>query len=141
LRLRDEIEKRAVAFPVGRYKAGKNTRVRSESNRDNNLRFLNESVDGKIPLGWIMPMLAGFRANVDWDKPKGSFTWIVPIGDLLDKCVEPLVRGIQDVHESENSRPEYVGRNAIAWRMSYMIAQQSISEWQLDRERKARRSR
>jgi hypothetical protein len=141
LRLRDEIEKRAVAFPVGRYKAGKNTRVRSESNRDNNLRFLNENVDGKIPLGWIMPMLAGFRANVEWDKPKGSITWIVPIEELLDKCIEPLVRGIQDVHESENSRPEYVGRNAIAWRMSYMVVQQSISEWQLDRERKARRSR
>jgi hypothetical protein len=78
LKLRDEIEKRAVKFPVGRYKAGKNTRVRSESNRDNRLHFLNENADGKIPLGWIMPMLGGFRANVEWNRPKGSFSWIVP---------------------------------------------------------------
>lgn len=139
LRLRDEIEKRAVALPIGRYKVGKATRVRSESNRENHLVFLNEDVNGKIPLGWIMPMLAGFRANVEWDKPKKSFSWTVPIAELLDTCIEQLVLGIQDVHEQENSRPEFVGRNSIAWRMSYNTVSQAILEWQLSRERKARR--
>jgi hypothetical protein len=66
-----------------------------------------------------MPMLAAFRANVVWDRPRGSFSWILPVDSLLDKCIEQLVLGIMDVHEQENSRPEYVGRNAIAWRMSY----------------------
>jgi hypothetical protein len=138
LKLRDEIEKRAVDLPIGRYKVGKGTRVRSVSNRDNKLPFLNETVNGKIPLGWIMPMLAGFRANVQWNKPKGTFSWTVPLEELLDKSIEQLVRGIQEVHEQENSRPEYVGRNAISWRMSYNAVSQSILQWELDRARRPR---
>ena len=136
LRLRDEIEKRALELGVGRYKAGKTTRIRSESHRENHLLFLDTKVNGKIPLGWIMPLLAGFRANVDWNKPKGSFRWIVPIDELLDKCIDRLVLGIKEIHEQENSRPEYVGRNAIAWRMSYSTVSQAILEWQLERARR-----
>jgi hypothetical protein len=139
LRLRDMIEKRALELPVGRYKTGKNARVRSASNRDNQLFFINEVVNGKIPLGWIMPLLAAFRANVTWDKPKGTFTWIVPIEELLEHCIEQLVLGIRDVHEQENSRPEYVGRNAIAWRMSYNTVSQAILEWQLSKARQSSR--
>lgn len=139
LRLRDLIEKKALALPIGSYKAGKNARVRSESNRESSLVFLGEKVDGKIPLGWLMPMLAGFRANVEWNKPKGSFSWIVPINELVDSCIEKLVLGIREVHEQENSRPEYVGRNAIAWRMSYNAVSQAILEWQLVQARRPRR--
>lgn len=131
LRLRDMLEKRALSMPIGRYKVGKSTRVRSESHRENHLVFLNENVNGKIPLGWIMPMLAAFRANVEWNKPKGSFSWTVPVDDLLDACIDQLVLAIQDVHEQENSRPEYVGRNAIAWRMAYNIVSQAILQSQL----------
>lgn len=136
LRLRDLIEKRALDGNIGRYKVGRGTRVRSETNRENPLIFLNESVNGKIPLGWIMPMLAGFRANVEWNKPMGTFSWIVPIDELLDDCIDRLVLGIKEVHEQENSRPEYVGRNAIAWRMSYGIVATAILEWQLKQERR-----
>jgi hypothetical protein len=138
LRLRDEIEKRALDLGVGRYKAGKSTRIRSGANRENHLMFLNTEVNGKIPLGWIMPLLAGFRANVEWNKPKGSFRWIVPIDELLGKCIDRLVLGIKEIHEQENSRPEYVGRNAIAWRMSYSTVSQAILEWQLERARRSR---
>lgn len=135
LRLRDKIEKLALEQPVGRYKINRGTRVRSASNRENQLVFLNETVNGKIPLGWIMPMLAGFRANVEWNKPKGSFSWKVPVDQLLDSCIERLVLGIQEVHEQENSRPEYVGRNAIAWRMSYGAVSQAILERELQQAR------
>lgn len=136
LRLRDLIEKRALELPVGRYKTGKTARVRSATNRQNQLLFLSETVNGKIPLGWVMPLLAAFRANVDWNTPKGSFSWTVPVEELLDSCIEQLVLGIKDVHEQENSRPEYVGRNSIAWRMSYNTVSQAILEWQLQRARR-----
>jgi hypothetical protein len=138
LRLRDEIEKRALELGVGRYKAGKSTRIRSESHRENHLIFLDAKVNGKIPLGWIMPLLAGFRANVEWNKPKGSFRWIIPVDELLNKCIDRLVLGIKEIHEQENSRPEYVGRNAIAWRMSYSTVSQAILEWQLERARRGK---
>lgn len=132
LRLRDLIEKKALALKVGHYKAGKNTRVRSETHRENHLIFINQKVNGKIPLGWIMPMLAAFRANVKWNSPKGTFSWTVPVEELLEACIEPLVLGIVDVHESENSRPEYVGRNAIAWRMSYNTVSEFILKKRLE---------
>lgn len=132
LRLRDLIEKRALELPVGRYKDGRGTRVRSDSNKDNPLVFLGGTVNGRIPLGWIMPMLAAFRANVNWNHPKkGSFSWIIPIDELLDACIEDLVLGIKEVHEQENSRPEYVGRNSIAWRMSYNAVSSAILGLQL----------
>ena len=131
--------KHPVTLPVGRYKAGKSTRIRSESNRETQLVFTGDMVNGKIPLGWIMPMLAGFRANVDWNKPKGSFRWIMPLDELIDACIEPLVLAIRDVHEQENSRPEYVGRNSIAWRMSYNAVSQAILEWELKRARRPQR--
>ncbi|NUM53102.1 MAG: AIPR family protein [Candidatus Hydrogenedentes bacterium] len=139
LRLRDMIEKRALEVPsIGRYKAGKRVRVRSKTNHKNHLNFLNEHVDGKIPLGWIMPMLAGFRANVEWHtRGKNTFAWTVPLDELLDSCIQQLVLGIQDVHDQENSRPEFVGRNSIAWRMSYNTVSQAILEWQLRRARKS----
>jgi len=133
LRLRDSIEKAALAEDVGRYKAGKGTRIRSASARENELVFLDEKVDGKIPLGWIMPMLAAFRANVAWNKPKGSFSWIVPVDELLASCIGELLSVIKDVHSSENSRPEYVGRNSLAWRMSYSIVTNAILNWRLNR--------
>jgi hypothetical protein len=136
--LRDTLEQRALALPIGRYRVGKGTRVRSESHRENQLVFLNKSVNGKIPLGWVMPMLAGFRANVDWNRPKGTFSWIIPIDELLDSCVEQLVAGIQEVHEQENSRPEYVGRNALSWRISYNTVSQAILERQLAQAKRSR---
>ena len=140
LRLRDTIESRALSQPVGRFKAGRTTRIRSESHRENQLTFIDQKVNGKIPLGWIMPMLAGFRANVEWNKPRGSFSWIMPLDELVDAAIEPLVLAIRDVHEQENSRPEYVGRNAIAWRMSYNAVSQAILEWQLKRARRPSRN-
>ncbi len=130
LRLRDLIEEKALNLPqIGRYKAGKGTRIRSKAHRSNQLHFLNKKVHGKIALGWIMPMLAGFRANVEWNQPKGSFSWKVPIDELVDACIEQLVLGIMEFHESENSRPEYVGRNTQAWRMCYLTVRLAISEW------------
>lgn len=138
LRLRDLIEKLALEKDVGRYKVGRNMRVRSKTNRTNTLMFTNDSVNGKIPLGWIMPMLAGFRANVEWNKPRGTFSWIVPIDELLEVCIDRLVLGIKEVHEQENSRPEYVGRNAVAWRMSYSTVANAILESQLKQARQRR---
>ena len=135
LQLRDLIEKKALERPVGKYKSGKNSRVRSESNRQNDLIFLQEKVNGRIPLGWLLPMLAGFRANVEWDRPKGTFSWKIPLPQLVDSCIGSLVDGIQDVHRAENSRPEYVGRNAIAWRMSYNAVSQAILEFELKQAR------
>jgi hypothetical protein len=132
LRLRDLIEKKVLARLDGRYKAGRDSRVRSKSNKNNPLIFLNETVDGRVPLGWIMPLLAAFRANVKWNKRQRTFAWIMDLEDLLDNCIDDLVAGIKEMHAQENSRPEYVGRNALSWRISYDTVSRAILQKRLD---------
>ena len=133
LRLRDMIEKEALTRLDGRYKASRTTRVRSESNKNNQLIFLDQTVNGRIPLGWIMPMLAAFRANVKWRKK--TFEWIIPVNDLLASCIDDLVLGIKEIHAQENSRPEYVGRNSLAWRISYDTVSRAILKHELTEAR------
>jgi len=134
LELRDRLEMKVLECDVGKYKAGSKTRIRGSANKDSELIFIDEKVDGKIPLGWIMPMLGAFRANVDWNKPRGSFSWIVPVDELLESCVENLVLSITEIHERENSRPEYVGRNATAWRICYQTVSQEVLKWRFENE-------
>jgi len=127
LALRDLLEKKVLKQKgIGKYSSGKNTRIRSDRNKDSHLVFIDETVNGKIPLGWVMPMLGAFRANVDWDSSNKTFNWIEPIEELLDDCVEDLFLNITDIHERENSRPEYVGRNAMAWRACYSSVNNAI---------------
>jgi len=76
-------------------------------------------------------MLGAFRALVSWDEPKGSFSWRVPFETLLDHCVEGLVAGVLEIHDRENARPEYVGRNATAWRLCYDRVRNALLELQL----------
>lgn len=138
LRLRDLLEQRMLQQEnIGRYKAGRNERVRSRNNRKNRLYFIDEEVNGKISLGWIMPMLGAFRANVLWDKPKGTFSWKVIPETLLDSCFDGLFAGVLEIHERENARPEYVGRNATAWRMCYEKVKTAILEHELAAMRKS----
>lgn len=132
LDLRDRIEKAVLSRISGRFKAGNKERVRSPKNVTHTLHFLNEKAKGRISLGWLMPMLGGFRANVDWNSPKGTFSWKISNTKLLDDCIEGLVGGIIEIHQRENSRPEYVGRNATAWRMCYERVRNAILTKQLE---------
>jgi len=139
LELRDLIEKQTLTLEdVGRFKAGKNERIRSKKNRQNELHFLNEKVDGKVPLGWIMPMLGAFRANVHWQQPKGSFSWKIDNAGLLKECLPKLFDCIREIHERENRRPEQVGRSATAWRLCYETVQNTILHYELRRATRAR---
>jgi hypothetical protein len=132
LRLRDEIEKRVCSIEnIGYFKAGKKERVGSKKNRKNHLLFLDEYVDKKAPLGWIMPMLGAFRANVIWNDPPGTFAWKVPNDVLLDACLERLSSCILEIHQRENSKPEYVGRSATAWRLCYETVENAILQHEL----------
>jgi hypothetical protein len=137
LALRDEIEKRVLnqAENIGLFRVGKNERVRSKKNLENFLYFLDIPIEGKIPLGWIMPMLGAFRANVHWDKANRAFDWIVSNETLLDDCLDGLIAGIKDIHATENSRPEYVGRNAMSWRICYERVQNAILRRELKGQR------
>lgn len=137
LKLRDLIEKKVVTEieNVGHFKSGKKERIGSKKHRKNELHFLGEKIDGKVPLGWIMPMLGAFRANVNWNEPPGTFSWKVPNEKLLDLSLERLVSCIREIHQRENSRPEHVGRSGTAWRLCYETVQNAILQSQLTEAR------
>ena len=59
----------------------------------------------------------------------------MPLDDLLDSCIDDLVAGIKEIHAQENSRPEYVGRNALAWRISYDTVSRAILRQELSEAR------
>lgn len=133
LKLRDLIEKKVLTeiANIGYFKAGKKERIGSKKHRKNELHFLGESVDGKVPLGWLMPMLGAMRANVIWNEPPGTFAWKINNSKLIDSCLERLMSCIQEIHQRENSRPEYVGRSATAWRLCYETVQNAILQQEL----------
>jgi len=138
LRLRDLIEKKTLQIDnIGRFKTDKKARVKSAKNKKNDLHFLNEKVDGRIALGWIMPMLGGFRANVVWNEPLGSFSWKVENDILLESCLDRLVSCVLEIHQRENRKPEYVGRSATAWRLCYETVQNAILQHELNALKKA----
>jgi len=139
LRLRDMIEKKVVTEVenIGYFKADKTSRVKSKKHRGNELYFLGDTIDGKVPLGWIMPMLGAFRANVNWNTPPGSFSWKVSNDRLLKSCLDRLTACIFEIHQRENRRPEHVGRSATAWRLCYETVQNAILHHELKEARRA----
>lgn len=133
LELRDKIEQAVVTriSNIGKYNSTGKSRVKSKKNAKNPLHFLGTTVNGKVSLGWILPMLGAFRANIQWDESNDTFEWIVPIDSLLEDSIEALFSGIKEIHERENSRPEYVGRSATAWRVCYDTVDKRVTEQRL----------
>jgi hypothetical protein len=71
---------------VGKARAG------SEGNRKIDLHFLGQQMSHHVPNGWLFPMLAAFRANVDWNLSKRKFEWKVPPADLVPQIIDDLAR-------------------------------------------------
>ena len=81
LALADEIRSRTPAaakeadFEYGRMKEkpkGKKA-VGSSKEAKIELPFIGKKMKHSVPKGWVTPMLAAFRANVDWNLESGRF--------------------------------------------------------------------
>ncbi|RKH08726.1 hypothetical protein D7X74_31050 [Corallococcus sp. CA047B] len=140
LLLRDQIEKEMIkpGYRFGKLKAknskGESISVKKKAiKKKHALVFLDQEVDDQLALGYLIPMLGGFRANVDWNKPKGGMSWKVPLEELLPLCAQSLAAAILAVHDREQ-RPEYVGRSSIAWEMCFNAVQTAILRYQLEKK-------
>jgi hypothetical protein len=85
LRLSDEIQ-RAMADELGKLKISekKGNRVAPPRNKDEPAYFAGGKIGGHIPLGWLYPIMAAFRANVDrkaW--AAGNFAWLANPFEIL----------------------------------------------------------
>lgn len=126
LRLRDKIEEAAEPLVHGKYTAKKK--------KPNHLQFLDKDIKSKIHLGWILPMLGGFRANVAWQGAR--FDWRVPNEELIPRCIKLLVADIEMIHKDEGNRPEYVGRSSMAWTACYRVVAGAIKDVMLEKASK-----
>ena len=110
IRMETPLAAKRLGFQFGRMKTGKTTRAGSEQHKNISLPFLGETMSYSVPKGWLYPMLAAFRANIDWDLQRGKFEWKVPPKELVPQVIDDLVRGCVTEHRDNNLQPDKVGK-------------------------------
>lgn len=116
-----------IGFEFGRMKIGK-ARAGSQNNRNIALPFLDEQMTYHVPNGWLYPMLAAFRANVDWDIRTMKFEWKVPLKDLVPQVIDDLVRVCVTEHRDNNLPPDKVGKRESTYVQCYDKVQLHLLE-------------
>jgi hypothetical protein len=106
-----------VDFEIGRMKIKPNgsSRVASPEHKNTPLHFLGEKTKYRLPNAWLFPMLAAFRANVDWDSSKRTFKWRISNEELLSRCLPKLVSACVREHKNNREKPEWVGKKDSAY--------------------------
>ena len=107
------MERMAVSNRKGGPRAG------SKDHKDTPLQFLGETMDCKVPNGWLMVTLAAFRANVRWDLKAGIFGWKVPVDELLASVIDDLVRICVQEYRDNKAKPDEMARNASVYEQCY----------------------
>ncbi len=106
-------------FELGRMSDGGKARAGSEMHRNTKLYFIDGIMDYKIPNGWLMVMLAAFRANVIWNLSDGVFKWRVPVDQLLDEVIDDLVRVCVQEYRDNKVKPDEMARNASIYEQCF----------------------
>ncbi len=106
-------------FEIGRMSDKGSARAASQVNRNTSLHFLGRSMNMKIPNGWLIVMLAAFRANVDWDLKEARFDWKVPLDELLPKVIGDLVRICVQEYRDNKNKPDEMARNPSVYEQCY----------------------
>ncbi|MCW5775312.1 MAG: AIPR family protein [Phycisphaeraceae bacterium] len=108
------------AFELGRMKGERaGVRAGSAAHKDTPLFFLGTKMDHKIHTGWLLVMLAAFRANVRWDLASGVFEWKTPLAELLPKVVDGLVAICVQEYRDNKSKPDEMARNPAVYDRCY----------------------
>lgn len=107
-----------INFEIGRMKIGKD-RSGSKKNKGIKLPFIDKTIDYRIPNGWVYPMLAAFRANIEWDSKQNNLKWKVPLKIILPDVIEDLVSICVTELKDNNMRPEMIGSRESIYRQCY----------------------
>lgn len=93
-------------FQYGRMKIGNRT-----AKIQTRLYFLDDTSQYRVLMGWLCPMLAAFRANIDVkrfnedvnDGIDPKLNWIVPIDDLINEVIENVGMVLVNEHRESNN--------------------------------------
>ena len=118
IRLETPAAAKRVGFEFGRMKTGK-VRAGTKTSKDISLPFLGTKMSYRVPKGWLYPMLAAFRANVQWDLRKQMFSWQVPLENLVKQVIDDLVRVCVTEHRDNNLQPDKVGKRESTYVQCY----------------------
>jgi hypothetical protein len=102
--------------------AKKNNRVGSATKKNLPAHFSGEKISGDVPLGFLYPMLAAFRANIShsaWQE--GKFEWLTDPEGLLKDSYEEMAQIIKQEYEDNKGKPAEVGRKEAAYRGCYTV--------------------
>lgn len=83
------------------------------------LPFLGETVNYRVPNGWVYPMLASFRANLKKTEDGKGYEWRVPLEKILPEVIDDLVGVCVVEHRDNNMRPELIGKRESAYNQCY----------------------
>jgi hypothetical protein len=107
-------------FELGRMKGERaGVRAGSAEHKDTPLFFLGTKMDHKIHTGWLLVMLAAFRANVDWDLAASKFAWKMPLDELLRKVIDGLVAICVQEYRDNKAKPDEMARNQAVYDRCY----------------------
>jgi hypothetical protein len=128
--LADRIRQDAIHH-LGRLKVGggkSQNRARSPKNKVGTpAYFAGGTIDGAFPHGWLCPMLAAFRANVDREAwAAGRFAWIQDPAGLLAATVEEMADIVKQEHTDNKQKPAEVGRKEAAYRLCYGVIRDQL---------------
>lgn len=99
---------------VGGQKAG------SKKQRGQVLPFTGETIDYRVPLGWVYPIVAAFRANIKQARD-GTLEWRMNVGELLKATIVDMVAVCLSEHRAAQLRPEIVGKKEAAYARCYNV--------------------
>lgn len=130
LSLTDEIQ-RGAAEELGRLKISKaknGNRVASPKHKTEPAYFAGGQIGGHVPLGWLFPMVAAFRANIDSKKwADGEFAWLMEPNELLNATIVEMCSIIRQEHMDNKEKPAEVGRKEAAYRGCYSVTMMELA--------------
>ncbi len=107
-------------FQFGRAKIDGASRAGSVKHKNINLPFLGETMNYRVPNGWVYPMLAAFRANLKYSENNiKRLEWRAPLEKILPEIIDDLVGICIAEHRENNMKPELIGKRESAYNQCY----------------------
>lgn len=106
-------------FRFGRAKIGTTERAGNAKHKGTPLPFIAETVNYRVPNGWVYPMLAAFRANLQLTESGKALVWKMPLAQILPDVIDDLVGVCVSEHKDNNTRPELIGKREAAYSQCY----------------------
>lgn len=114
----------AVAYNEnGRMYGRKPYSAYKEGNPVGKSKFVQSDIYYKIPDGLIYPILASFRALLEYDTASGKYKWMDgkdPIS-VWNKNKVSLTRSVMDLASSLGDKPTVFGKDVSLWNYTYMV--------------------